>query len=125
MKTFLKSALLGACAAVAAIGVISAAESERPDWAYAIPVGPAPARAPEDGKLFSLQGAARQYTSSEIRGVDAKDANILKQPADWYPNEHPAMPKIVAEGDIIIHQGVAGKGGGWLEGPGVMRWARE
>lgn len=86
-------------AAVAAIGALSAAESDRPDWAYAIPVGAAPARVAEDGKLYSLPGAAKQFTSSQIRGVSATDPNVLTQPADWYPGEHPSMPKIVAEGD--------------------------
>ena len=101
MKKMLGSAILlgAAAAAVGTIGALGAAESDRPDWAYAIPVGAAPARVPEDGKLYGLAGAAKQFTSSQIRGVSATDPNVLTQPADWYPGEHPSMPKIVAEGD--------------------------
>ncbi len=98
MKRIIGSAVLVSTAALG-ITALDAADSNRPDWAYAIPVDPAPARGPEDGKLFSLPGAAKQYTLSEIRGVSDKDPKILTEPADWYPSDHPAMPKIVAEGD--------------------------
>ncbi len=98
MNKWISSAMLASTAIVAA-GAIHAAESDRPDWAYAIPVGAAPARGAEDGKLFSLPGLDRKFTLSEIRGVSDRDSNILTQPADWYPGDHPAMPKIVAEGD--------------------------
>ena len=96
-KTLGAAIVLGT--AVAAIGAMAAADANRPDWAYAIPVGAPPARGAEDGKLFSLKGLDRKFTLSQIRGVSAADPNILTQPADWYPGDHPAMPKIVAEGD--------------------------
>lgn len=98
MKKIIGSAVLFSTAALG-VTALYAEDSNRPDWAYAIPVDPAPARGAEDGKLFSLPGAAKQYTLSEIRGVSDKDPKILTQPADWYPSDHPAMPKIVAEGD--------------------------
>ncbi|HEX5279172.1 MAG TPA: hypothetical protein VFW28_03745 [Micropepsaceae bacterium] len=98
MRRIIGSAVIVSTAALG-VTALYAAESNRPDWAYAIPVDPAPARGPEDGKLFSLPGAARQYTLSEIRGVSDKNPNVLTQPADWYPQDHPPMPKIVAEGD--------------------------
>jgi cytochrome c553 len=86
-------------AAFAAAGALSAAESNRPDWAYAIPTGPNAQRPPDDGKLYGLPGAVKQYTSSQIRGVDPKNPKSILQPADWYPEDHPAMPNIVAHGD--------------------------
>jgi cytochrome c553 len=98
MKKILGSAIAFTTAMVAA-GAIYGAESNRPDWAYAIPEQAGPARPPEDGKLFGLPGLDKKYTLSEIRGVDDKNPKIITQPADWYPGDHPAMPKIVAQGD--------------------------
>jgi cytochrome c553 len=97
MSKLVASAIL--ISTIMAASAIYAAESDRPDWAYAIPVGAAPPRAAEDGKLYSLPGLDKKFTLSQIRGVSDKDPNILTQPADWYPGDHPAMPKIVAEGD--------------------------
>lgn len=96
-----KPVILTILLAAASFGAttIYAADANRPDWAYAIMNEPAPVREPETGKLFGIPGATKQYTLSEIRGVSAKDPNIYTQPADWFPADHPAMPKIVAEGD--------------------------
>ncbi|HEU4620249.1 MAG TPA: c-type cytochrome [Gammaproteobacteria bacterium] len=82
-------------------------------WAYAVgPAAPAPApsanapgsaqgagtpaavptaaAAPAPAPRYSLPGGARTFTLAEI-------ANRFG-PADWYPADHPAMPKIVAAG---------------------------
>jgi cytochrome c553 len=95
--------------AVVAITAIQAAEQQqqplqKPEWAYGIPPPrapgePAPPPVRDDGKLFSLPGAEKQFTLNQIRGRRDNDTPARTQPADWYPNEHPAMPKIVAEGD--------------------------
>ena len=72
-----------------------------PAWAWAIP-GPndvRPPRPPEDGTLYTLPGSSFSFTASKIRGRLDSDPNIRIAPADWYPEDHPTIPKIVAEGD--------------------------
>jgi cytochrome c553 len=65
-----------------------------PDWAYGIPTPQNEAVAPkDDGTLFSLPGAKGHFTRGQISGANHKP------PADWYPQDHPAMPRVVAAGD--------------------------
>jgi len=65
-----------------------------PDWAYAVPTPQNEALAPkDDGTLFSLPGAKTRFTRGQISGAGHKP------PADWYPEDHPVMPPIVAAGD--------------------------
>jgi len=45
----------------------------------------------DDGRKRTLTGGAGAWTVTEI----ANDYG----PVDWYPNEHPKMPEIVAHGD--------------------------
>jgi cytochrome c553 len=61
--------------------------AENPDWAY--PVGPPP-QAPDNTVLKQMPGSAKQYTQAQI--------NDGFNPPDWYPDEHPAMPRVVANG---------------------------
>lgn len=70
----------------------------QPAWAYAIPIpppaapagAPAPAAPPADTTPKSLPGTDRTFTRAEISNAFG--------PADWYPNDHPAMPDVVAKG---------------------------
>jgi cytochrome c553 len=77
-----------------------------PPWAYgfatpADPANPPPAApgggpAPDNGAVRQLPGSTLSFTVTQIRDSYG--------PADWYPNEHPQMPDIVAHGrkpDII------------------------
>lgn len=69
-----------------------------PGWAYAVPTPQNEAHAPkDDGTLFSLPGSTGHFTRSQISG--AKHA----PPADWYPHDHPPMPRLVAAGDAARH----------------------
>lgn len=66
-----------------------------PAWAYAItpppPPGTPPApREPEDKAPKSVPGTTRTFTIAQIA-----DNNT---PADWFPEDHPVMPSIVAHG---------------------------
>src|SRR4029079_8274898 len=66
-----------------------------PAWAYAItPPPPAGAtraqHAAEDKAVHHVAGTTRGFTIAQI--VD------LRGPADWFPEDHPAMPSIVAVG---------------------------
>jgi cytochrome c553 len=92
--------------AVAAVTVLRAAEQQlqQPAWAYGVPppaasgaTPPAPAR--DDGTVFTLPGSDKKFTFNQIRGRRDNDTPARVAPADWYPGDHPAMPKIVAEGD--------------------------
>jgi len=66
-----------------------AAAAPPPEWGYpAIPPGfQAP---PDDGQAKRLPGSDKAYTAKEI--------GDQFNPPDWYPNEHPPMPDIVAHG---------------------------
>ena len=71
-----------------------AAPSNYPDWAYGIPTPENEATAPkDDGTKFTLPGAAGPFTRGQAGGANHTP------PADWYPGDHPPMPKIVAGGD--------------------------
>jgi len=65
-----------------------------PEWAYAVPTPENEATAPpDDGTLFRLPGSDGHFSRSQVSGAGRK------APADWYPGDHPVMPKIVAAGD--------------------------
>ena len=66
-----------------------------PAWAYAItppppPGTPRPPAPPEDKALKSIPGTTRTFTIAQIAD--------LRAPADWFPEDHPVMPPIVAVG---------------------------
>jgi cytochrome c553 len=57
------------------------------DWAYPPTPKPGPV---DDVVQKQMPGSARQYTQAQI--------DALFDPPDWYPDEHPSMPPIVAHG---------------------------
>jgi cytochrome c553 len=60
-----------------------------PPWAYTlVPAGAKPPA--DDGKPVTLPGSKASYTWSEIRN--------LFSAKDWFPEEHAAMPPVVASG---------------------------
>ena len=75
------------CALVLALLPLSAAAAEDLEWAY--PATPK-AEPPDNVVLKQMPGSARQYTQAQID--DPFNA------PDWYPDEHPPMPPIVAHG---------------------------
>ena len=76
------------------VGAAAAVPSSYPDWAYAVPTKDNEATAPkDDGAKFTLPGAAGSFTRGQTAGANHTP------PADWYPGDHPAMPKIIAAGD--------------------------
>jgi cytochrome c553 len=69
-----------------------AVKREPPAWAYAIPL-PAPAGAPApapDTSMKQLPGSTLSFTRQQISDGFG--------PADWFPDDHPPMPDIVAHG---------------------------
>jgi cytochrome c553 len=93
MRRFVALAVLATLPLAATVVVRAAADI--PAWAYAIapppspPVPGAPAAAP-DTSLKSLPGVTKQFTRQQIADGFG--------PADWYPEDHPVMPDIVAKG---------------------------
>jgi cytochrome c553 len=86
---------------IAAATALYAASADMPDWAYGVPPQGQPAAPPvrDDGKMLSVPGSNLQFTLNKIRGRVDNDTPNRTSPADWFPNDHPALPKIVAEGD--------------------------
>ena len=76
--------------------LIWAQYQKTPSWAYALnpPATPgapaAPAAAPADTSLKHVPGSAVGLTVPQTRD--------LFNPPDWYPDDHPAMPEVVAKG---------------------------
>src|SRR5271167_120715 len=69
----------------------SVVAAERPDWAYPpAQAEPVPAE-PDSGKPLQAPGSTRSYTRAQI------DSQM--DSPDWFPDEHPAMPAIVAHGN--------------------------
>jgi len=94
--------LLGSVVAI--VGVLKAADAQGPTWAYAVPPPPAagatpPAPARDDGKILSVPGSDKKFTFNQVRGRRDNDTPARIGPADWFPGDHPTMPKIVEQGD--------------------------
>jgi cytochrome c553 len=81
MKAWISIAVLGLLAAP----VMAA---ELPDWAY--PVAPPAGPPPDNTVQKSLPGSTKTYTTAQI--------NDRFGPPDWYPEDHPNMPDVVAHG---------------------------
>src|SRR5689334_15568574 len=61
--------------------------AENPDWAYPATPKPAPA---DSSVQKQVPGSAKKYTQTQI------DDGF--NPPDWFPDEHPPMPQVVARG---------------------------
>jgi cytochrome c553 len=77
------------------------ADEQKPEWAYAVAPAPSSANAAPGGAgrggrgtpdptPRTLPGSRFQFTAAQVRN------NF--DPADWFPEDHPAMPDIVAHG---------------------------
>lgn len=71
----------------AALSAAAANAADNPDWAY--PVTPPPGQLDNVAQL-SVPGSTEQYTQAQI--------DDPFNPPDWFPNEHPPMPQVVAHG---------------------------
>ena len=78
------------CTVVLALLPAVLAAAERPDWAFP-PAGVTGApRRPDTGEFKRVPGSTRTYTQSQI--------DSFNDPPDWFPEQHPPMPAIVAHG---------------------------
>ncbi len=71
---------------LAALPGVAAAQGNM-DWAYPVTPPPQPL---DSVTLKTVPGSTRQYTQAQI------DSPLT--PPDWFPDEHPPMPRIVADG---------------------------
>jgi cytochrome c553 len=74
--------------ALTALFVVAAA-ADNPDWAY--PVAPQGLPRPDPNKTVQVPGSDKQFTEVQV--------NDGFGPPDWFPGDHAAMPKIVAQGN--------------------------
>jgi cytochrome c553 len=75
------------CILALALVAALAAAADNPDWAYP----PTPKAEPPDNVVRKqMPGSTKQFTQAEI--------DEPFNPPDWYPDEHPPMPGIVAHG---------------------------
>jgi cytochrome c553 len=99
-KLFIATTAL-AFGAVAVAATAAQAADQEPVWAYgfttqppATPPPPAPAAAPapppDSTTPLHVEGSSQTYTRAQV-------ANRAG-PADWFPEDHPTMPDIVAHG---------------------------
>src|ERR1700744_1769781 len=71
----------------AALSAVAYAADQSADWAY--PVTPPPGQL-DNTVEKSVPGSTKQYTQKQI--------DDPFNPPDWFPNEHPPMPQVVAHG---------------------------
>jgi len=65
-----------------------AVAAETPDWAYPV----TPKREPADNVVLKqVPGSSKKYTQAQI--------DDAFNPPDWFPDEHPPMPQVVAHGN--------------------------
>lgn len=98
-KAFAGLGLAAACAAAALAAETPAPALQTPAWAYAVPTAPPAPAAPRDQRLYSLPGTDRTFTWDQVQGRRPPGVTGPVGPADWFPDEHPPMPAIVAYGD--------------------------
>jgi len=77
-----------ATAAALALFPVLAAAADGLDWAYPVTPRPEPL---DTLVLKQVPGSERAYTQAQI--------DDAFNPPDWFPDEHPAMPPIVARGE--------------------------
>jgi cytochrome c553 len=68
----------------------NADDEQLPDWAYPTP-GPVRAQTPDPGELHHVPGSSVTYTEKQI------ESPLIAK--DWFPDEHPPMPPVVAGAD--------------------------
>src|SRR5258708_36571116 len=76
------------CVAVLGVLAAPAMAAELPQWAY--PVAPPAGGPPDNTVQKSLAGSTKTYTAGQI--------NDRFGPPDWYPEDHPPMPALLAQG---------------------------
>ena len=74
----------------AALPIALFAAEAQPKWAFFFPDAEQPQSTTENAGPKQVPGSARTYTQVQI--------DDLKNPPDWFPNEHPPGPNVVIHG---------------------------
>ncbi len=74
---------------VAFAGMANADTKDLPQWAF--PDSELTTPPPDDGSLLTLPESNARFTSTDLRNFFS--------PPDWYPQDHPKMPPLVAKGE--------------------------
>lgn len=99
-RIFTSISLTAALCALAPVLVVRDADAQAalsvpaglPDWTFNIPGKDQPTAVKIEG-IIKAPGSAKQYEATKIAG----NAN----PPDWFPDEHPAAPKVVTGGQGV------------------------
>ncbi|HEY4407123.1 MAG TPA: cytochrome C [Xanthobacteraceae bacterium] len=67
-----------------------AAAAGRPDWAFPSKSAETVTTPPDEGKPKQVAGSAKSFVQSQI--------DDPMNPPDWFPDEHPPLPQVVAHG---------------------------
>jgi cytochrome c553 len=89
MKTAKIRALIAAGAMCVLIAPLAAQAPNPPSWAYPV-LDPSVKPPPDDGAIRTLPGSNASFTRAQI--------SDLFSAKDWFPDEHPPMPEVVAHG---------------------------
>ena len=81
--------LLRAAVCLTVLAPVIAAAADKPDWAFPVTDKVQPPNR-DDGKPKTAPGSTKTYTRAQI--------DDLFNAPDWYPDIHPAMPRVVANG---------------------------
>ena len=95
MKSFLR-VLLATLMALPVTGSTRPEQEENADlsWAYAVPDKVQPQPTEDDSAMVQVPGSAKNYLRAQLH-----DLALLKNPPDWFAEEHPTMPGVVQHGD--------------------------
>jgi cytochrome c553 len=75
----------------------TAMAADNPDWAY--PVAPQAVPPANPQQVFEVPGSTKKYTIQQI--------NDAFNPPDWFPDDHPPLPQVVAQGTPPAVRGCA------------------
>lgn len=75
------------CLGLTALLSATALAADNPEWAYPTVRPPAPA---DNTVMKTVPGSSKQFTQAQI--------DDAFNPPDWFPDEHPPMPQVVAHG---------------------------
>jgi cytochrome c553 len=85
-------------AALVLVPAFAVAADSPPDWAY-LPPTPGFKPPPDSGQPTHRPGSTKAYTQEQV--------DDIFNPPDWYPDEHPPMPQLVAHGKPPVVHGCA------------------
>jgi len=99
MKTVFVAATALAFGAVAGFATIAQADDPPPPWAYGFMAPPPPgAGLPPPNPPAQLDNTTKLSVSGSRFTFTRAEISNRHGPADWFPEDHPSMPEVVAKG---------------------------